>query len=130
MRIRDNVPMVVFDDRCYLCTKFAEIIKTFSGKRINFVGHYSETGKILREQVLGNCALEMFWFIDGKTAFGGRAGLIPLFFAMISRDKSCKNHPIESATCNTECKNVKSVFLRSASLLTNSKKIKINERKF
>ncbi len=30
----------------------------------------------------------MFWFIDGKTAYGGRAGLFPLLSAIIQANGS------------------------------------------
>jgi hypothetical protein len=66
----------------------------------------------------------MFWFVDGKTAFGGRAGLIPLISAIIRAKKSSGELDIQES-CELDCKTTKAVFLRSASLLTNSKKIKI-----
>ena len=42
------------------------------------VGHYSNFGKKIREEILDDSALEMFWFIDENTASGGRAALLPL----------------------------------------------------
>ncbi len=66
----------------------------------------------------------MFWFVDGKTAYGGRAGLFPLLSAIIQANGSAEDLSIQES-CDLSCKNTKAVFLRSASLLRNSKKIKI-----
>ena len=77
-----------------------------------------------RDQVIDDI-LEMFWLIDGKTAFGGRAALIPLFKTIFSR-KLNKNQKINvEESCDAQCKTAKAVFVRSASLLTNSKKISL-----
>jgi hypothetical protein len=66
----------------------------------------------------------MFWFVDGKTAYGGRAGLLPLMSSIIRAKKISGKLDIEES-CGLDCKTSKAIFLRSASLLTNSKKIKI-----
>lgn len=88
------------------------------------IGHYSEVGKKIREEVLDSSALEMFWFVDEKTAYGGRAGLFPLLLAIINAKGNPRDLSIQES-CDLSCKNSKAVFLRSASLLTNSKKIMI-----
>ena len=125
MDLQKIVPLVIYDNKCYLCTKFAKIIDFLAGGRLSIVGHYTELGEKIRIQTLDSRALEMFWFIDEKTAFGGRAALIQLISAIIHhRGKGiCDSADMES--CNIECKNVKSVFLRSASLFSHSKKIRI-----
>ena len=66
----------------------------------------------------------MFWFVDGKTAYGGRAGLFPLLLAIIHANGKTGVLNIQES-CDLECKTTKAVFLRSASILSNSKKIKI-----
>ena len=48
------------------------------------VGHYSDFGEKIREEILDDSALEMFWFIDEKIASGGRAALFPLIKAIFS----------------------------------------------
>jgi hypothetical protein len=65
----------------------------------------------------------MFWLIDNKTAFGGRAALLPLIKAIITTKRKKTNKIKKSVECEQECKTVKSVFIRSASLFLNSKKI-------
>ena len=119
------VPLVIYDNKCYLCTKFAKIVDFLAGGRLSLVGHYTDLGEKLRSQILDSSALEMFWFVDGKTAFGGRAALIPLILVII-RHNGKRVHHIDKEQCDTECRTVKAVFLRSASLFSHSKKIRIN----
>lgn len=120
------VPLVIYDNQCYLCTKFAKVVNFLARGKLLLVGHYTELGEKLRGQILDFSALEMFWFVDGKTAFGGRAALVPLISAIIQSKGSGNKEFENNEACDMECKNVKAVFVRSASLLTNSKKLVIN----
>lgn len=120
------VPLVIYDNQCYLCTKFAKAVNFLARGKLLLVGHYTELGEKLRGQILDSSALEMFWFVDGKTAFGGRAALVPLISAIIQSKGSGNKEFENNEACDMECKNVKAVFVRSASLLTNSKKLVIN----
>ena len=124
MELQEIVPLVIYDNQCYLCIKFAKFVNFLARGRLRIVGHYTELGKKIREQVLDSSALEMFWFIDGKTAYGGRAGLLPLLSAILQANGKSEDLSIQES-CDLSCKNTKAVFLRSASLLTNSKKILI-----
>ncbi len=125
MDIKENTPIVVYDDQCYLCTKFAKIVDFLARGNLTIIGHYSNQGEEIRNQVLDESALDMFWLIDEKTAYGGRAALFPLFrFIFTSKEKKSNKMKFDS-NCEQECKTVKSVFLRSASLLSNSKTIEL-----
>lgn len=124
MELDDFVPLVLYDNQCYLCVKFAKFVNFLARGRLRIVGHYTDFGKKLREDILDSSALEMFWYVDGKTAYGGRAGLLPLMSAIIRVNGSTGDLNIQES-CDLDCKTTKAVFLRSASLLTNSKKIKI-----
>ena len=125
MELEKMVPLVMYDDQCYLCIKFAKFVNFLARGKLLLVGHYSPLGEKLRKSILDSSALEMFWLIDGKTAFGGRAALIPLFKTIFSGNLD-KNQKIDiEESCNAECKTTKAVFVRSASLLTNSKKISL-----
>jgi predicted DCC family thiol-disulfide oxidoreductase YuxK len=125
VEIKENIPIVVYDDQCYLCTKFAKMVNFLSRGNLTIIGHYSNEGEEIRNQILDDSALEMFWIIDEKTAFGGRAALIPLIRAIITSKKKKSNNMKLKSNCKQECKTVKSVFIRSASLLSNSKKIEL-----
>jgi len=123
MEIKEKIPIMLFDNQCYLCTKFAKYVNFFARGKITTVGHYSEFGEKIRNELLDESALEMFWFISEKRAFGGRAALYPLIKTIIT--KNAKNPTIIKSedTYKQNCKTVKAVFVRSASLLTTSKKI-------
>ncbi len=123
MEIKEKIPIAIYDDQCYLCTKFANFVNFLARGKITIIGHYSNEGEEIRKQILDDSALEMFWLIDEKMAYGGRAALFPLFRSIIKSRKR-KNISVKSdLSCMQECKTVKSVFIRSASLFSNSKKI-------
>lgn len=124
MEIRENAPIILYDNRCYLCIKFAKLVSFLARNRIMMIGHYSKMGEEVREQILDRDALEMFWFIDERMAYGGRAALRPLVRSMLSSKgrRGMDDTRIDDA-CNQDCKTVKAVFVRSTSLLTNSKEI-------
>ena len=120
-------PLVIYDNECYLCVQFAKFVNFLAKGRLHFVGHYTDFGKKIRENTLDSNALEMFWFIDNNTAYGGRAALVPLLTAIFNVSKKKIQNKIVENSCELGCKSPSAVFFRSASLLTNSKKIKISE---
>lgn len=91
--------------------------------RFSLIGHYSDIGEKIRGKILDSSALEMFWFIDDRTAYGGRAALAPLVRALFFTKTKKHDAGVDFGSCDVECKTAKAVFVRSASLLTHSKKI-------
>ncbi|MBM3895098.1 MAG: hypothetical protein FJ359_01510 [Thaumarchaeota archaeon] len=128
MDLENMLPFVLYDDKCYLCIKFAKLINFLTKGRLRLVGHYTDLGKKIRDDILDSSALSMFWFIDKNTAYGGRAALLPLFFAIISAKGNSESIMVQES-CDIGCKDTKAVFLRSASLLSNSKKLAINQKR-
>ena len=127
MDLKEMAPLVIYDNECYLCVQFAKFVNFLAKGRLNFVGHYTDVGEKIRENVLDSNALQMFWFIDNNTAYGGRAALGPLFSSILNAAGKNIQKNITQGSCELSCKSPKTVFFRSASLLTNSKKIKISE---
>ena len=80
MDLKEMTPLVIYDNECYLCVQFAKFVNFLAKGRLHFVGHYTDFGKQIRESVLDSNALEMFWFIDSNTAYGGRAASRPIIF--------------------------------------------------
>ena len=123
MEINNEIPIVLFDDQCYVCIKFATIVNFLARGKITMVGHYSDFGIKIRDEILDDSALEMFWFIDEKIASGGRAALFPLIRSIFSTKSKKTKLTQMNNICSDECKSVKAVFVRSFTLITNSKKI-------
>ena len=123
MEIKEEIPIVLFDDQCYVCIKFATIVNFLARGKITMVGHYSNFGIKIRNEILDQSALEMFWFIDKKRASGGRAALFPLIKSMFSTKSRKRKFAQLDNICSKDCKTVKSVFVRSFTLITSSKKI-------
>ena len=128
MDLKEMTPLVIYDNECYLCVQFAKFVNFLAKGRLRFVGHYTDFGKKIRDNTLDSNALEMFWFIDSNIAYGGRAALVPLFSAIFNVSKKKIQNRIVEDSCELGCKSPSAVFFRSASLLTNSKKIKISEQ--
>ena len=125
MDLEESLPIMLYDDKCYLCTKFAKVVNSLAQGKITIIGHYSKKGEEIRNKILDESALDMFWLIDENYANGGRTGIIPLIRAILSSKKKRSNRIDLEVDCQQECKNVKSVFIRSASILSSSKKIKL-----
>jgi len=123
MEIKEEIPIVLFDDQCYVCIKFATIVNFLARGKITMVGHYSDFGIKIRNEILDQSALEMFWFIDEKRASGGRAALFPLIKSIFSTKSRKRKFTQLDNICSKDCKTVKSVFVRSFTLITSSKKI-------
>ena len=123
MELKKMPPLVIYDNECYLCVKFAKFVNFLTKGRLRLVGHYTDFGKEIRDNILDTSALEMFWFIDEKTAYGGRAALGPLFSAILRVNKKNTQKKVVEDSCTLGCKSPKAVFFRSTSLLTHSKRI-------
>ena len=127
MDLKEITPLVIYDNECYLCVQFAKFVNFLAKGKLHFVGHYTDFGRKIRENALDSNALEMFWFIDSNTAYGGRAALGPLLSSILNSNGKNIQKNMDQDSCELGCKSPKAVFFRSASLLTNSKKIKISE---
>ena len=125
MELEKAVPLVIYDNECYLCVQFARFVNFLAKGRLRLVGHYTDFGKQIRDSTLDSSALEMFWFIDNKIAYGGRAALGPLFSTILNAGgKKIQKNTIQDSY-ELGCKSTKAVFFRSASLLTHSKRINL-----
>lgn len=117
MDLRESAPVMVYDDRCGPCARFARLAWAASRGRITMIGHHTPDGESVRG-LLGESALDMFWMIDGRRAYGGRAALLPLARAII------RGGPRREGAGGAACRDgACSVLARSASLLRNSKRI-------
>ena len=121
-----QLPIVLFDNQCYWCEKFIRIVNFFARDKIPIVGHYSDFGIKIRNKILDESALDMFWFINKNTAYGGRAAIIPLVNTILFRRTKNVTKIKVKDECKQNCKTVKAFFTRTSSLFRNSKTIKID----
>ena len=63
-----QMPIVIYDDKCSLCSMFAKVVSFFGCGRISLIGHYSKDGLRMRS-ALGDHATEMFWLLEDTVAF-------------------------------------------------------------
>ena len=74
-------PLMIYDDKCYSCAKFAKITSALSRGWIRTVGHYySQEAKEAKGIVFppGYDSTKMFWLVNRNGAYGARSGLPPL----------------------------------------------------
>lgn len=111
---------MLYDDRCSLCTRFAKTVDRLARGRLTIIGHYSDQGRRIRDTMLDETATEMFWIVNRRDAFGGRAALVPLLRAILSARDGLgminENDACDADSCH--------VMVRSASLLRCSRHIK------
>ena len=129
MDLEKDLPLMIYDDKCYVCIQFAKMVNFFAKGKLRMVGHYTEFGKSIRDNFLDSNALEMFWFINKDTAFGGRAAIGPLISAIFNLGGTNSNKISIQESCDIGCKDSLAVFFRSASLITHSKKISLKNQK-
>jgi hypothetical protein len=113
-------PLLIYDNHCKPCSRFASIVQRLSRGWIIVIGHYSYQGEQFRD--LPN-ARDMFWIIIDKQAYGGRYGLLPLFKEIVRGILSNKHDydRIGYEECYDNC----SLLRRIASLFVNGKRIKL-----
>jgi hypothetical protein len=71
-------PLLIYDDKCSSCTKFANIAKALSGGHIRIAGHYSDEAIRSKDLIFPKTfdPTGMFWLINKNGAYGARSGLI------------------------------------------------------
>ena len=74
-----SIPLLIYDDKCSSCTKFAKFANTLSRGRIRIAGHYYSEEAIEAKKLVFPIkydSTKMFWLINKKGAYGARSGLI------------------------------------------------------
>ena len=71
-------PLLIYDDKCYSCTKFAAMAGTLSRGWIRIAGHYySQEAKQAKRVIFppDYDPTKMFWLVNKNGAYGARSGL-------------------------------------------------------
>ena len=119
-------PLLIYDDKCYACAKFAKVVSALSRGWIRSGGHYySQEAKEAKEMVFppGYDAARMFWLINKNGAYGARLGLLPVAREIIvGMFRGCKASKIAAAceygSTSMSCYTPTNVFRRLGSMLS------------
>ena len=93
-------PLLIYDDKCYSCTRFAKIAGALSRDWIRIAGHYySDEAKAAKDAIFppGYDPTKMFWLVNKNGAYGARSGLV-----QVTREILFGLSSGQSARSNTE----------------------------
>ena len=80
-------PLLLYDDKCSSCTKFAKTANILSKGWIRTAGHYYSQEAIEARKLVfppDFDATKMFWLINKGGAYGARSGLLPVIKEILS----------------------------------------------
>ncbi len=115
-------PLLLYDDGCGPCTRFARAASALSRGWIRTAGHSSHKASKAKTAVFAANydATRMFWIINRRGAFGARSGLIPLAREIMAGWlKGGKNDDTFSAPLRPSCSAPNSTLRRLGGLLSN-----------
>ena len=125
-------PLLIYDDKCFSCTKFANIARVLSGGYIRIAGHYYSDEAIRAKSIVFPASYEsteMFWLINRNGAYGARCGLLQvikeIILAQIKRRyvKNGTRRPMDKYNCQSNlCGTPVNTLKRIAGLMMNSRK--------
>ncbi|MDF0680297.1 MAG: hypothetical protein P0116_04965 [Candidatus Nitrosocosmicus sp.] len=82
-----HFPVLIYDNYCSSCSKFANVIYNLSKKKIEILGHFDiERSTELKELVFSNYSKDptrMFWYVKRDRAYASRKGLVQVIMDLI-----------------------------------------------
>lgn len=129
-------PLLIYDDKCSSCTKFANIAKALSGGHIRTAGHYYSDEAIQSKDMIFPKTFDptgMFWLINKNGAYGARCGLIQvikeIIVALIKIRTIKKADTVKGGNCEIiSCGSVENTFRRFAGMMMNSRKFSFHDK--
>jgi hypothetical protein len=132
-------PILIYDDKCSSCYKFALLIHSLSNGWIRIEGHYYSSNIHLINKVLFPANYnpkKMFWLVNKKGAWGARSALIPLIVEVIrgrlnshfviKRNATMDNTFSCRLDSNAVCSDYRNIFKRILGVLRNTGKFPFN----
>ncbi len=73
-------PILLYDNDCGICTRFAHVASSLSKGWVDTVGLFTDRGLRIKSEFFrpSDRPNEMFWILFADTGYGGRSGLLPL----------------------------------------------------
>lgn len=119
-----ETPVLIYDNLCTSCTKFAKFADFLTSHRIAVVCMYPDPQEINTYNLLSKTLpdfYKMSWFLINGNAYGGRAGLFRLIkYFLLEGNGAINENKFDLKKCTTDCSTMKGVWLRSMSILTRS----------
>lgn len=123
-------PLLIYDDKCYSCGKFANAVSKLSRGWIRAAGHYySKEANEVKEMIFppGYDATKMFWLVNKSGAYGARSGLLPvareIIVGMFRRGRASEiAAACENGGTSMSCYTPTNVFKRLANMLSHGAK--------
>ena len=82
-----HFPVLIYDNYCSSCSKFANVIYHLSKKKIEILGHFDiERSTELKKLVFSNYSKDptrMFWYVKKDKAYASRKGLVQVIIDLI-----------------------------------------------
>ena len=127
-------PLLIYDDKCSSCTKFANIATALSGGHIRIAGHYYSDEAIRSKNMIFPKTFDptgMFWLINKNGAYGARCGLIQtikeIIVALIKIRSIKKTNKVKCSNCVISCGSIENTFRRVAGMMRNSRKFSFHD---
>jgi hypothetical protein len=131
-------PLLIYDDKCFSCTQFANIARVLSRGYIRIAGHYYSDEALQARKLVFPVSYEstkMFWLINRNGAYGARSGLLQvireIIISLIKRRYTKSETKISSnkSRCQlNSCSDLTKTLKRIASLMVSSKKFTFRDR--
>jgi len=73
-------PILLYDNDCGICSRFAHIAERSSKGWIDIVGLFTKRGVTIKSDFFNSKDRpdDNFWLLVGDVGYGGRSGLLPL----------------------------------------------------
>ena len=131
-------PLLIYDDKCFSCTQFANFVRVLSGGYIRIAGHYYSDEALRAKKLVFPAAYDsnkMFWLINKNGAYGARSGLLQvireIIISLIKRRYTRSETKISAYKAKCElnsCASPMKSLKRIAWLMLNSKKFTFQDR--
>jgi hypothetical protein len=137
-------PLLIFDDKCSSCLKFARYVNMLSHGWIQIAGHYYSKKALETKKMIFPAnydSTKMFWLIYKNTAYGARSALIPVLKEIVKgllksiNEKDNKNYikvkgnegNLDTIACNykdrLQCMSTTNTLKRLINMMQNSSRV-------
>lgn len=115
-----DYPILIYDDRCASCTRYAMLVNRILQGRITMMGHYAKIGVAFKRGVFpaGYDSTGMSWFVTKTHAYGGSRGLLRLaMYALSAKRGRFQENTFAPEECSSGCHTIRETCGRMIGLV-------------